>query len=103
MQFIPIKEAYITERLFSLIILVEVINPKITVRTWNDRSEQFRPMVTSPYTLTLNDKSTLNHHNGSPDLYIPLLRFPTKPVAGYFPLRNIHSSGASMKGMLWLD
>lgn len=78
---------------------VEVINPKITVRTYNDLSEQYRPMVTSPYTFTLNEKSSLNRHGGPIEQFLILLRFPTKPIAGYFPLRNIQTSGASLKGL----
>lgn len=56
-------------------------------------------MVTSPYMLTLNERSSLNRHEGPIDEYTPLLRFPTKPVAGYFPLRDIHTNGMSIKGI----
>lgn len=68
------------------------------VRTWNDRSEQYRPMATSPYTLTLNEKSSLNRHDGPSEEYLSLLHLSTKPTAGYFPLRNLHAYGASIKG-----
>ncbi|XP_074026715.1 meiosis specific with OB domains hold'em isoform X2 [Leptinotarsa decemlineata] len=80
--------------------VVEIINPKINVRILNDTSEQFRPMVTSPYNLTLNEKSSIVHHAGMSVDYLPLLKFPTKPIAGFLPLRDIHNSGASIKDFI---
>lgn len=56
--------------------------------------------MTSPYALTLNEKSSLNRHDGPTEHFVSLLRFPTKPIAGYFPLRDVHTRGASLKGLL---
>ncbi|KAJ8966403.1 hypothetical protein NQ317_009635 [Molorchus minor] len=78
--------------------VVEVINPKILVRKINDYGEQFRPMVTSPFYLSLTEQSAIIKHYGDVTHYLRLLRFPTKPIAGFLPLRDIHNSGAAIKG-----
>ncbi|KAJ8934928.1 hypothetical protein NQ314_013087 [Rhamnusium bicolor] len=77
--------------------IVEIINPKIIIRKINDYGEQFRPMVTSPYGLSLSEKSAIVKHDGDPRHYVNLLRYPTKPVAGFLPIRDIHNSGDFMK------
>ncbi|KAG5897442.1 hypothetical protein JTB14_002703 [Gonioctena quinquepunctata] len=77
--------------------VIELINPRISIRTLNDYGEQYRPMVTSPYNLTLTEKSSIGHHEGMSLNYLPLLNFPTKPLAGFLPLRDIHNSGTSIK------
>ncbi|XP_050308048.1 meiosis-specific with OB domain-containing protein isoform X2 [Anthonomus grandis grandis] len=75
---------------------VEVINPHIELRQSNDRSELFQPMVTSPYKLTLSEKSAITLHP-NPDPYQSLLHVPTKPTAMYVPLHDIHTRGASIE------
>ncbi|KAJ8952495.1 hypothetical protein NQ318_003291, partial [Aromia moschata] len=77
--------------------VVEVINPKITVRKINDHGEQFRPMVTSPFSLSLSERSAIVKHDGDNRYYLKLLKYPTKPIAGFLPLRDIHNRGDSIK------
>ncbi|CAH1109944.1 unnamed protein product [Psylliodes chrysocephalus] len=76
--------------------VVEIINPIINVRNLNDHGEQYRPMVTSPYSLTLNEKSSIIRHEGNISEYLQLLKLPTKPIAGFLPLRDIHNNGAAI-------
>lgn len=75
------------------------MNPRIIVRKINDFGEQFRPMVTSPFSLSLNEKSAIVKHDGDPRDYLPLLRYPTKPVAGFLPIRDVHNRGATINGL----
>ncbi|KAJ8917450.1 hypothetical protein NQ315_005497 [Exocentrus adspersus] len=77
--------------------VVEVINPRIIIRKINDYSEQFRPMVTSPFGLSLNERSSIIKHDGDPRRYLTLLRYPTKPVAGFMAIRDVHNNGANIK------
>lgn len=77
---------------------MEIINPIINVRNLNDHGEQYRPMVTSPYSLTLNEKSSIIRHEGNISEYLQLLKLPTKPIAGFLPLRDIHNNGAAITG-----
>lgn len=69
------------------------------VRKINDFGEQFRPMVTSPFCLSLNEKSAIVKHDGDPRHYLTLLTYPTKPIAGFLPIRDVHNSGATIKGL----
>ncbi|XP_044267622.1 meiosis-specific with OB domain-containing protein [Tribolium madens] len=80
--------------------VVEIRNPRINVRKFNETGEQFCPMVTSPYSLTLNEHSTIFPFNGDTFFLTKLLNFPTKPLAGFVPLRDIHNEGANMKERL---
>ncbi|KAL3279948.1 hypothetical protein HHI36_017454 [Cryptolaemus montrouzieri] len=77
--------------------VVELVRPQIIIRKYNDHSEQFRPKVTSPYSLTMNDSSNILLHDGAQlKLYKDLLRLPTKPP-GFVPIRDIHNGGLSLK------
>ncbi|XP_030752470.1 meiosis-specific with OB domain-containing protein [Sitophilus oryzae] len=75
--------------------VVEVINPQVMVRKLDDRSEYFHPMVTSPYKLSLSDRSYLSIHP-NPEAYIGLLRYPTKPTTVFVPFQNIHNNGSGL-------
>ncbi|CAH1155516.1 unnamed protein product, partial [Phaedon cochleariae] len=77
--------------------VVEIINPSVNVRKFNDYGEQFLPMVTSPFSLSLHDRSSLILHGGNPLYYNGLLSYPTKPIVGFLSLRDIHNRGASIK------
>lgn len=72
-------------------IPVEIIKPRIQIRRINDYGEQFRPMVTSPYTLTLTETSDMrNYEGGSYEYYLSLAHLPTKPIAGFVALADVH-------------
>lgn len=79
--------------------LVELVKPRVAIRKFNETGEQFRPMVTSPYTLTLSEGSELLPHEGEGVHFTRLLNLPTKPIVGYVALRDIHNEGANMKGI----
>ncbi|XP_057666084.1 meiosis-specific with OB domain-containing protein [Diorhabda carinulata] len=83
---------------FNVGDVVALINPIIKIRNLDDISEQFLPMVTSPYSLTLTEKSTLIRHEANVEYFSSLLKFPTKPLAGFVPLRDIHNRGSSIQG-----
>ncbi|XP_076270084.1 meiosis specific with OB domains hold'em [Rhynchophorus ferrugineus] len=75
--------------------VVEVLNPLILVRKVEDRSEQYHPMVTSPYKLSLNERSGLvGHPDKAP--YTRLLNYPTKPTTTFIPFQNIHTNGSNI-------
>ncbi|KAK9884858.1 hypothetical protein WA026_009080 [Henosepilachna vigintioctopunctata] len=77
--------------------VVELVRPQITIRKYNDKGEQFRPKVTSPYSLTMNDFSNILRHDGVNEVnYKNLLRLPTKPP-GFVPIRDIHNGGLAVK------
>ncbi|XP_072397661.1 meiosis-specific with OB domain-containing protein [Diabrotica undecimpunctata] len=76
--------------------VVEVINPSIKIRSFGTNGERFRPMVTSPYSLTLSEQSTLLRHAGLLKPFLELLHLPTKPLASFVPIRDIHNRGASI-------
>ncbi|CAH1369705.1 unnamed protein product [Tenebrio molitor] len=77
--------------------VVEIRNPRINIRKFNDAGEQYRPVVTSPYSLTLNEYSEIVPHSGDTFSLMKLLSIPTKPLAGFVPIRDIHNEGANMK------
>nr|CAH7754922.1 unnamed protein product [Callosobruchus chinensis] len=80
--------------------VVEIVNPKIRLRSLNDQGEQYRPMVTSPYNLQLNERSNIVLHEGPViSAYRKLLQLPTKPLAGYVTIKDVHSRGASIKDL----
>uniref|UniRef100_A0A6P7G0N5 Meiosis-specific with OB domain-containing protein n=1 Tax=Diabrotica virgifera virgifera TaxID=50390 RepID=A0A6P7G0N5_DIAVI len=85
-----------TQELESLNLRVEVINPSIKIRSLGTNGERFRPMVTSPYSLTLSEQSTLLRHAGILTPYLELLNLPTQPLASFVPIRDIHNRGASI-------
>ncbi|CAG9767901.1 unnamed protein product [Ceutorhynchus assimilis] len=81
---------------FSTGDVVEIINPQVQIRKLDDKFEQWHPMVTSPYKLTLSDKSAIvNHHN--PEPFLRLLHCPTKPTAMFVPIHDIHNRGGSIE------
>lgn len=74
---------------------VEIQKPKIEIRRIDDYGEQFRPMVTSPFTLVLNEHSTLLSYEGKNySLYLKLLQYPTKPLARFVTISDVHRKGA---------
>nr|CAI5838094.1 unnamed protein product [Callosobruchus analis] len=80
--------------------VVEIVNPKIRLRSLNDQGEQYRPMVTSPYNLQLSERSNIVLHEGPMvNEYRKLLQLPTKPLAGYVTIKDVHSRGASIKDL----
>ncbi|XP_048509838.1 meiosis-specific with OB domain-containing protein [Athalia rosae] len=60
--------------------VVELINPKVTLRRRDDRSEMFVPLVSSQFNITLNQGVSDMHTHNSPDRskYVSLLALPTK-------------------------
>nr|XP_001813294.2 PREDICTED: meiosis-specific with OB domain-containing protein isoform X2 [Tribolium castaneum] len=77
--------------------VVEIRNPRINVRKFNETGEQFCPIVSSPYSLTLNEHSTIFPFNGDTSFLTKLLNFPTKPLTAFVPLRDIRNEGANLK------
>ncbi|KAG6442233.1 hypothetical protein O3G_MSEX002206 [Manduca sexta] len=69
--------------------VVEISYPKICVKT--GENENFRPQVTSPFYLSLNEgTSDVSTYNGeSFSTYLQLLHIPTKPAAGYCGLAEV--------------
>lgn len=82
----------------NFIFAVELRNPRIYVRKFNETSEQFAPIVTSPFYLTINEQSQIVHHCGDTLQFTKLLNFPTKPLSGYVSIRDIQTGGENMKG-----
>ncbi|VEN37391.1 unnamed protein product [Callosobruchus maculatus] len=57
-------------------------------------------MVTSPYNLQLNERSNIVLHEGPViNAYQKLLQLPTKPLAGYVTIKDVHTRGASIKDL----
>ncbi|XP_060516986.1 meiosis-specific with OB domain-containing protein isoform X2 [Cylas formicarius] len=77
--------------------VVELLNPQVQLRQMGDRSELFHPMVTSPFKLSMSEKSAIVNHPGN-SFYLKLLRYPTKPTAAFFPLQDIQNSGRALSG-----
>lgn len=76
--------------------VVEIFKPRIEIRKVNDYGEQFRPMVTSPYTLSIYEPmEQVMKHDGDCTPYKRLLSYPTKPLAGFVTLGNIMNSANS--------
>ncbi|XP_067002279.2 meiosis-specific with OB domain-containing protein [Anabrus simplex] len=78
--------------------VVDIINPKVTLRQAGEQDTRFRPSVTSPFQLTMSEnQSRITHHEGDdvPE-YLSLLKLPTKPASDFFTLADIHTNGASM-------
>ncbi|XP_049874395.1 meiosis-specific with OB domain-containing protein isoform X2 [Pectinophora gossypiella] len=69
--------------------VVEISSPKICVK--GSENENFRPQVTSPFYLSLNEgMSDVTIHTGdSFSMFLPLLHIPSKPAAGYCGLAEV--------------
>ncbi|KAF2904877.1 hypothetical protein ILUMI_01294 [Ignelater luminosus] len=81
--------------------VVTVLNPQITIRKLNDHGENYRPKVTSPYALTINEnvESNIFNHEGNCHVYHQLLRLPTKPIAGAYTLADVHNQKQRIDGV----
>ncbi|XP_023318472.1 meiosis-specific with OB domain-containing protein-like [Trichogramma pretiosum] len=79
--------------------VVEVINAKITDRKPDDPNEVYVPSVTSQFTLTLNQSSSLMQLHSSPATprYASLVRVPTKNPAGALNLAYVLENAESLK------
>ncbi|XP_026731643.1 meiosis-specific with OB domain-containing protein [Trichoplusia ni] len=69
--------------------VVEVTSPKICVKTADN--ETYRPQVTSPFYLSLNEgMSDVSIHGGDAfSMYLPLLHIPTKQSSAYYGLAEV--------------
>lgn len=84
---------------YTFLFLVEIVKPKVEIRKINDYGEQFCPMVTSPYSLTLVEHSEIRIYEGSNhNVYLKLIRLPTKPLASFVALADVHRKGSSNAG-----
>lgn len=81
---------------FSTGDVVEIVNPQVMIRKLNDNAEHFRPKVTSPYMLTLTDKSMIRLHLDR-SRFEELLHITTKPTAMFVALHEIHKRGQSIQ------
>lgn len=83
---------------------VEVVRPRIEIRRIDDNGEQFRPMVTSPFQLTLNEQSAiLNYEGNDHSMFLKLLHYPTKPLAKFVALADVHRKGCAESGTYIYD
>lgn len=80
---------------------MEIIKPRIETRKINDYGEQFRPMVTSPYTLIVSDGQgqVIKHDGYDIDSFKKLLRYPAKPLAGFVTIANILGNSSNSKSI----
>ncbi|XP_018320715.1 meiosis-specific with OB domain-containing protein isoform X2 [Agrilus planipennis] len=76
--------------------VIEITKPRIDVRKVGDIKEQYCPMVTSPFHLTINVPSMAKHETNNYDYYSTLLRHPTKPIVGVINLIDVHNSGGGI-------
>lgn len=76
------------------------MKPKIVVRHIDDNGEQFRPSVTSPFNLTLNEESSsmVIHEGENYHDFLPLVHYPTKPASSHLTLADIYVNGSTIKG-----
>lgn len=76
------------------------MRPKITVRHIEDVGENYRPSVTSPFNLTLNEEnsSMMIHEGDNYHQFLPLLQYPTKPAASYLNLGDVVNNGGKIRG-----
>ncbi|KAF5300331.1 hypothetical protein FQA39_LY11188 [Lamprigera yunnana] len=81
--------------------VVNVISPQVEIRKQHDNSEQYRPMVTSPYTLIFNDfdSTKIVKHEGNWQKYRELLNLTTKPIAGAITIADIHNFKKKLDGV----
>ncbi|XP_058788733.1 meiosis-specific with OB domain-containing protein [Phymastichus coffea] len=84
---------------FHIGSIVEVINAKITERKPDDPNEVYVPTVSSPYTLTLSQNSSLIQMHTSPasQFFQNLLHLPTKDPAGTITLAYILENNEMLK------
>lgn len=70
---------------------VEVISPKIVKRQPNDKNEQFVPSTSSPFTLIVNEGTSLIQKHNAPthEQYKNLLMQPVKSVTSAKSLKVI--------------
>ncbi|XP_046968864.1 meiosis-specific with OB domain-containing protein-like [Vanessa cardui] len=82
--------------------VVEISSPKICVK--NGNNETYRPQVSSPFYLSLNEgQSEVSIFDGDTiGMYLPLLHIPTKPSAGYCGLSEIVKF-QEQKGDVYVD
>uniref|UniRef100_A0AAR5PFV8 MEIOB-like N-terminal domain-containing protein n=3 Tax=Dendroctonus ponderosae TaxID=77166 RepID=A0AAR5PFV8_DENPD len=92
----PSELIFNTNEKFSSGAVVQILNPNITIRKLDDRSEQYHPMVTSPYKLSLTEKSAIIPHVQT-EFFLNLLNYPTKPTAVFVPIHDIHNRGGSIQ------
>nr|XP_022905749.1 meiosis-specific with OB domain-containing protein [Onthophagus taurus] len=76
---------------FQIGDVVEVTRPRISIRAIDNHGEQFRPTVTSPYTLTLYDNQSRITRYQNPNEFLRLLRYPTKPLAIFVTIADVQS------------
>ncbi|CAB3251433.1 unnamed protein product [Arctia plantaginis] len=69
--------------------VVDIISPKICVKSGDN--ENYRPQVTSPFYLSLNEGiSDVTTHSGDTfSAYLPLIHIPTKQSSGYYGLAEV--------------
>lgn len=80
-------------------ISVEIERPLVKIRQVNDHGEQFRPLTTSPFSLLLNEQSQIKHYEGSNFAdYLNLLQLPTKPLATFVALADVHRRVSADEG-----
>ncbi|XP_046478103.1 meiosis-specific with OB domain-containing protein [Neodiprion pinetum] len=79
--------------------VVELVNPKISLRQGNDRGEMFVPSVSSQFNITLNQGTSDMHIHNSPDRakYVSLLTLPTKNLNQIQPLDAVMKNIEQMK------
>lgn len=70
---------------------MEIYSPVVQIRKNDDYGEQFRPVVTSPFALVLQERSRIKAYEGNNYIhYVDLLRLPTKPLAVFVALVDAH-------------
>ncbi|KAB0797464.1 hypothetical protein PPYR_08457 [Photinus pyralis] len=86
---------------FSVGDVVNVIAPQIEIRRSHGGGENFRPMVTSPYTLILNDvtPTRIMKHEGNWSRFSTLMNYVTKPIAGAVTIADIHNMKDRIDGL----
>lgn len=71
----------------------------VKIRQITDHGEQFRPPTTSPYSLLLNEQSQIKNYEGSNFTdYLNLLQLPTKPLATFVALADVHRRVSADEG-----
>lgn len=69
------------------------------IRQITDHGEQFRPPTTSPFSLLLNEQSQIKNYEGSNFAdYLNLLQLPTKPLATFVALADVHRRVSADEG-----
>lgn len=60
-------------------------------------------MVTSPFTLIVSEQSSVLNHENNDNSYQRLLHLPTKPLAKFVALADVHRKGSTETGASGLD